>query len=266
MQVDEWLQPYLQLTLTKLQTAENRLLRDELLLLVANALYYNSGATCAILQQFGALQQLFSMLFSFIFARSKKDKPAHFKGQQDKKVVVLGLLALLGLPDNALPPEIAAGLPQLLSGLIRLLVDLKTQQENAAAAAEEDEEEPEEDVDADDGDDDDAADDGQLEEDDAYMKKLRKQALKLLRGDTAENEEDSDDWTDDDEETIGSPLDDVDPFVSFADVLGGLQSAMPGRYQALIAGANGGVIAALQGMSEYAAQIKQKQAANAVQQ
>lgn len=76
---------------------------------------------------------------------SKRDKPAHFKGQQDKKVVVLGLLALLGLPDAALPAEIVAGLPQLLSGLVRLLVDLKAQQEAAAqAAAEEEEEEPEE--------------------------------------------------------------------------------------------------------------------------
>lgn len=121
------------------------------------------------------------------------------------------------------------------------------------------------DVDADDGDDDDAAEDGQLEEDDEYMRKLRKQAMKLLRGDTAEDEEDSDDWTDDDEEPVGTPLDDIDPFVSFADVLGGLQTAMPGRYQALIAGADSGVIAALRGMSEYAAQIKQKKAAEAGQ-
>jgi hypothetical protein len=40
------------------------------------------------------------------------------------------------------------------------------------------------DVEADDGDDDDAADDAQLDEDDAYMKRLRKQALKMLRGET----------------------------------------------------------------------------------
>lgn len=85
------------------------------------------------------------MSCAFLVCNSKRDKPAHFKGQQDKKVVVLGLLALLGMPDAALPAEIAAGLPQLLSGLIRLLMDLKTQQENAAAAAEDDEEdEPEE--------------------------------------------------------------------------------------------------------------------------
>lgn len=98
------------------------------------------------------------------------------------------------------------------------------------------------------------------------MKRLRKQAMKLLRGDTAEDEEDSDDWTDDGEETIGTPLDEIDPFVSFADVLGGLQSAMPQRYQALVAGADAGVIGALQGMSEYAAQVKQRKAAEAAQQ
>lgn len=69
MQVDRWLQPYLEVTLKKLQSAENRLLKDELLLMVANALYYNAAATVSILQQFGAVQQLFALMFSCIFAR-----------------------------------------------------------------------------------------------------------------------------------------------------------------------------------------------------
>jgi hypothetical protein len=79
---------------------------------------------------------------------SKQDKPAHFKPQQAKKVMILGLLALVGnTPDAALPAEIAAGLPQLLSGLVRLLMDLKAQQDRAAEAAEEEEEEePDEEV------------------------------------------------------------------------------------------------------------------------
>uniref|UniRef100_A0A383WBL3 Importin N-terminal domain-containing protein n=1 Tax=Tetradesmus obliquus TaxID=3088 RepID=A0A383WBL3_TETOB len=264
--VDACLQPYLQLALNKLRSAENRLLKDELLLLVANALYYNAAATLAILQQFGAVQQLFGLMFSCIFARTKADKPAHFKPQQAKKVMVLGLLALLGnAPDAALPAELAAGLPQLLSGLVRLLMDLKVQQDKAAEAEEEEEDPDEEDdVDADDGDDDDAAADAQLEEDDAYMQRLRKQALKMLRGETAEDDDDSEDeWSDDGEEAIGTPLDDIDPFVSFAEVLGQMQAAMPGRYAALVAGADAGVLGALQGMSEYAAQIKQKKAAEA---
>jgi hypothetical protein len=123
------------------------------------------------------------------------------------------------------------------------------------------------DVDADDGDDDDAAADAQLEEDDAYMKRLRKQALKMLRGETAEDDDDSEDeWSEDGEEAIGTPLDDIDPFISFAEVLGQMQGSMPGRYQALVSGADAGVMSALQGMSEYAAQIKQKKAAEAAAQ
>jgi hypothetical protein len=60
--------------------------------------------------------------------------------------MILGLLALVGnAPDAALPAEIAAGLPQLLSGLVRLLMDLKAQQDRAAEA-EDDEEEPDEEV------------------------------------------------------------------------------------------------------------------------
>jgi hypothetical protein len=118
------------------------------------------------------------------------------------------------------------------------------------------------DVDADDGDDDDAADDAQLDEDDAYMKRLRKQALKMLRGETAEDDDD-DEWSEDGEEAVGSPLDDIDPFVSFAEVLGQMQGTMPGRYQALVSGADAGVMSALQGMSAYAAQIKQKKAEEA---
>jgi hypothetical protein len=78
--------------------------------------------------------------------RSKQDKPAHFKPQQAKKVMILGLLALVGNAPNAvLPAEIAAGLPQLLSGLVRLLMDLKAQQDRAAEA-EDEEEEPDEEV------------------------------------------------------------------------------------------------------------------------
>jgi hypothetical protein len=51
----------------------------------------------------------------------------------------------VAVADSSLPPELSAGLPQLLSGLVRLLLDLKEQQEAAAEAAEdEDEEDPDE--------------------------------------------------------------------------------------------------------------------------
>ncbi len=44
---------------------------------------------------------------------------------------------------TALPPEIGGSLPQLLAGLVRLLLDLKAQQDDAEAAAQEEEEEEE---------------------------------------------------------------------------------------------------------------------------
>lgn len=69
-QVDRWLQPYLQLTLSCLAKAENRLLKDELLVCVANMLYYNAGATLQLLQQMNAVQQLFGVWFGFIFERT----------------------------------------------------------------------------------------------------------------------------------------------------------------------------------------------------
>lgn len=70
VQVDRWLQPYLQLALSCLANAENRLLKDELLVFISNALYYNAGATLQILQQFNAVQQLFGVWFGFIFERT----------------------------------------------------------------------------------------------------------------------------------------------------------------------------------------------------
>lgn len=72
---------------------------------------------------------------------SKGNKPAHFKSAFQKKQVVLGLLAVLGnTPDAALPAELATGLPQLLSGLVRMLADLREQQDAAAQRAESEEE------------------------------------------------------------------------------------------------------------------------------
>ena len=61
---------------------------------------------------------------------------------------ILGLLSVLqpSVLDAALPPEVGTGLPQLLSGIMRLLLDLKTQQEEAENAASTEEEEEEEEV------------------------------------------------------------------------------------------------------------------------
>ena len=64
-----------------------------------------------------------------IFRTSQKtDKARHFRRMYDKKVNVLGLSAVMGLPDSVLPAEVQAGLPQLMAGAITLLVRLRDQE------------------------------------------------------------------------------------------------------------------------------------------
>ena len=68
-----------------------------------------------------------------IFATGRSGAARHFRRVCDKKVNALGMTALLGVPDQALPPELTAGLPQLMAGLIKLLIALKTQQARPCA-------------------------------------------------------------------------------------------------------------------------------------
>lgn len=56
------------------------------------------------------------------------NKARHFRRMYDKKVNVLGLSAVMGLPDAVLPAEVKAGLPQLMAGALTLLVRLRDQE------------------------------------------------------------------------------------------------------------------------------------------
>ena len=185
---------------------------------------------------------------------------------------MLGLLALLAAPEESLPPEIKLGLPQVMAGAMKLLVALRTQQEEAAKAeAEGEEEEDEEEGDWDEGGEaeegEGAEDDGDDEEEEAYMKRLTKLAAKAAAAGEEDDNDDDDDgsddeWTDDEEEE--TPIDAIDPFVLFADSLAGLQAALPARHAGLIASvADDAARAALQGILVLAAQEKALQAKRA---
>lgn len=56
----------------------------------------------------------------------------HYSSPREKKVLILGLVALLSLPDAQLPPEVRAGMPQVTSAVLRLLLALKQQQDEHA--------------------------------------------------------------------------------------------------------------------------------------
>jgi hypothetical protein len=67
--VDAYLDKYLHLAVTRLATAETRRLRDQLLLLVADALYYSAPGALAALQRLGATGKVFALWNEFIFER-----------------------------------------------------------------------------------------------------------------------------------------------------------------------------------------------------
>lgn len=67
--VDAALGPYLGLVLERLPRTSKRPLKDALLGVLADALYYNPGATLGVLAANGAVVSLFSGWFSMIFAR-----------------------------------------------------------------------------------------------------------------------------------------------------------------------------------------------------
>ncbi|KAG2439798.1 hypothetical protein HYH02_010433 [Chlamydomonas schloesseri] len=253
--VDEWVGPYLQLALGKLNTATNRTLKDTLVLVVANALYYNAPLALSALAALGVTGQFFGAWFTAIFAVKKSGKPRHFRRQHDKKVAALGLTSLLAVPDEALPAEVRAGLPQVQAGVMRLLIALKEQQaeaeELAKHAGSDDDEEDDDDADF-------GEDDDDEEEDEEATKALRRGARALLgEGSDDEGGEESDDEFTDDEE-VHTPIDPVDPYVFFADALAGLQAHMPARHAALLAACDANTQAALGGMMAYAAELKSK--------
>lgn len=68
--------------------AETRSLKDLLVLILANALYYNAPLALAALKHHNAIGELFGYWFGMIFQRKKSnDKaPHHFRRAQDKKV------------------------------------------------------------------------------------------------------------------------------------------------------------------------------------
>lgn len=90
--VDVWVAPYISLAMQKLATCSSRTLKDNLVLVVANALYYNPALTLQALQAQGALQQFLQGWFAMIMANKSNGKPKHFKRMQDKKVCERGVL------------------------------------------------------------------------------------------------------------------------------------------------------------------------------
>jgi importin-7 len=251
-QVDAWVDPYLALVVTRLAKTERRSLKDELLVVVANALHYNPLLALQALQRLGAVGLVFSQWFAMIFARrrgGKSPKPDSFRLLSHKRAIALGLIAILQVQDaNLLPAEIVAGLPQVLAGILRVLDDFKAQEEERAKEQEEDEDDDEEGGDEDDDDEEEEeADEGfaVVEADDTTHRKLRAAARSYLGGGDDDDDDDNDDedgWTDE-EDDGESPLDQVDPFAALERALA---EAAPARAATLASSGGAPLAAALE--------------------
>lgn len=265
--VNDCVGPYLSLALRRLAPGvESQDLGDGLMCVLGDALYYDAALTLGALGAQGALGQALQALHTTIFANRKSGKMKHYSSPREKKVLILGLVSLLALPDAQLPPEVKPGMPQVTSAVLRLLLALKQQQEEHRAHGGSDgeggsgnesdlEDESEEEL----GDSDD-------EVDEAYLKRLQRMAAKRA-GDDEDDDEDDDDydeyWSEDEEDEVSSPIDAVDPFVYFAETLHGIQHGDPARFAALVGGLDANVQAAVQGMMQYAAQLKEEAAQKA---
>ncbi|CAF1824795.1 BnaC04g12980D [Brassica napus] len=235
-QVDQWVEPYLRLTIDRLQRAETSYLKSLLIQVVANMLYYNPGLTLGVLHNTGLASTVFDHWFQMLQQKRKSGLPANFKREHDKKVCCLGLTSLLALPGGQFPDE---ALQRVFRATLDLLVAYKNQIAEAAKETEVDYENELNGLESDEDDDDDGSDgemgmDDTEEGDEAESKKLKKLAAQAKAfGYDDEDDDDSDDDDFSDEEEFQSPIDEVDAFVFFVDAIRVMQASDAQRFQNL---------------------------------
>ncbi|XP_030553183.2 importin beta-like SAD2 isoform X2 [Rhodamnia argentea] len=231
-QVDQWVEPYLRITVERLRRTEKSYLKCLLMQVIANALYYNVSLTLSILQKLGIATEIFSLWFQMLQQVKKSGLLANFKREHDKKVCCLGLTSLLALPADQLPEE---ALGRVFKATLDLLVKYKDQ---IAEAEKEDEAEDDDEMDGFQTDDEDDEVDGSEEmgEDGDEADSIRYQKLAAQAKAFRPHDEDDDDSDDDysDDEELQSPIDEVDPFIFFVDMVKAMQVSNPMRFQNLM--------------------------------
>ncbi|KAJ0439771.1 putative importin-beta domain, armadillo-like helical, exportin-2, central domain-containing protein [Helianthus annuus] len=238
-QVDQWVEPYIRITVERLHRTERPFLKCLLMQVIADALYYNPSLTLNILQKLGVATEIFNLWFQMLQQTKKNGVRVNFKRENDKKICCLGLTSLLSLSADQLPLE---ALERVFKATLDLLVAYKDQLTGFCykfiTTAEK--EAPEDDDDDDDDDmndslqtDDDDYDDDDEDGDEANSSRLQKLgAQERVFRSTDDYDDDSDDDFSDDED-LQSPIDDVDPFILFVDTVKVMQASDPTRFQNL---------------------------------
>ncbi|KAJ6798277.1 importin beta-like SAD2 [Iris pallida] len=122
-QVDQWVEPYLRITIDRLRRTERPHLKCLLMQVIADALYYNPSLTLGILQKLGATE-VFNLWFQMLQQVKKSGARVNFRRENDKKVCCLGLTSLVALPEDQMPME---ALTRVFKATLDLLVSYKDQ-------------------------------------------------------------------------------------------------------------------------------------------
>ncbi|KAJ0261946.1 Importin beta-like SAD2 [Hirschfeldia incana] len=233
--VDQWVEPYLRLTIDRLKRAETSNLKSLLIQVVANMLYYNPSLTLGVLHNTGLASTVFDIWFQMLGQKKKSGLPANFKREHDKKVCCLGLTSLLALPGGQFPDE---ALQRVFRATLDLLLAYKNQLAEAAKVTEIDYEDEMNGLESDEDEDDDGSDgemgmDDTEDGDEAESMKLQKLAAqaKSFRYVDEDDDDSYDDFSDDD--VFQSPIDEVDAFVFFVDAIRVMQASDAQRFQNL---------------------------------
>ncbi|KAL5059961.1 hypothetical protein RYX36_031565, partial [Vicia faba] len=96
--VDHWVEPYLRITIERLNWTEKSYLKCLFMQLIADALYYNAALTLSIFQKLGVASEFFHLWFHLLGQVKKSGLRTNFKREHEKKVCCLGLISFLALP------------------------------------------------------------------------------------------------------------------------------------------------------------------------
>ncbi|KAJ0988973.1 hypothetical protein J5N97_007329 [Dioscorea zingiberensis] len=238
-QVDQWVEPYLKITIERLCWTRKSYLKCLLIQVIANALYYDASLTLRVLQRLEVVTYVFSLWFQMLQQLKSNGVHSNFRRKHDKKICCLGLTSLLSLPADWLSEET---FDLVFKAIIELLVAYKDQVTEFQG------EHYDADVDDDDDDDDDM--DG-LQTDEVENNESEQEMAEIFQSDK-ENVDLDDDYSDD--EVSQSPIDPVDPFILFMETIQGIQASNVSRINRLIHTLDSQSLLLITGIAQHADQ------------
>ncbi|KAF8157919.1 armadillo-type protein [Crassisporium funariophilum] len=228
--IDDHLQTIIGTALNIADDSQTSALRLANLEVLVNAVLYNPSAALHMMEIFkvGMGRTFFDRWFAAI--NTEKGLPR----VHDKKLSILALCALLEMQPESVPESLREGWPGIVGGVLKIFKTLPKAIEDRKrleVSLQEDSESDEEEE---------AAlnltenDDDVWDEDSAYMELLAREGARLRE--KSENEEEEEESSDEDEdipEELGymSPLDNVNPYVSFKQALTAFQMQNGHSYQ-----------------------------------